>query len=58
MLTVVNTAIKLVLSAIVAGLVAWADEPVTGVNLPWWVCALIGLAVVFGGVIIFYFYED
>lgn len=58
MLYLVNTAIKLVLSAAVAGLVAWADEPVTGVNLPWWVCALIGLAVVFGGVLFFYAYED
>jgi hypothetical protein len=40
---------KLAASTIVALAVALLDAPLFSVTLAWWVCALIGLAVGFGG---------
>jgi hypothetical protein len=40
-------AVRLVLAALVAAVVWAVDGPLLGVELVWWVCALIGLAVVF-----------
>lgn len=49
MIELVSFLIRLVLAAAVAVLAAWLDDPLTGHQLAWWVCALIGLVVVFGG---------
>jgi hypothetical protein len=43
---------QLALAAVIAVLVGWLDNPLFGVQLAWWVCGLIGLAIVFGGVLI------
>jgi low affinity Fe/Cu permease len=41
--------IRFALAAVFA-LVVWAvDEPLLGINLAWWVCATIGVALVFFG---------
>ncbi|MFG3340555.1 hypothetical protein [Glycomyces sp. NPDC048151] len=42
----------LALSAVIAVAVGFLDEPVFGTQIPWWVCALIGLAVVYGGLVV------
>lgn len=44
--------VRLVLAAVVAVLVGFLDEPITGYQLAWWMCALIGFVVVFGGFLI------
>lgn len=46
---IVEFVVKLALSALVALAVWWLDEPLFSVNLAWWVCALIGLVIGFGG---------
>ncbi len=42
---------KLVAAAVIAVILGWLDS-LFGISTPWWVCAAIGLVVVFGGVLI------
>lgn len=44
-----TTIVNLALAALIAVLVGLLDNPLFGVQLAWWVCALIGLVVVYGG---------
>jgi hypothetical protein len=44
--------VKLLASAVLAIAIGLLDRPLFDVNLPWWACALIGLVLVFGGVLI------
>lgn len=44
--------LKLAIAAGVAVLVAVLDGPLFDATLPWWLCAGIGLVIVFGGVLI------
>jgi hypothetical protein len=44
--------VKLVLAAVVALVVGLLDGPLLAVQIPWWLCATIGLVIVFGGVLI------
>lgn len=53
-----ETVVKLVLAALVALLVGLIDEPLFDINLAWWICALIGLVVVFGGWLIIIAYDE
>lgn len=48
----IELGVRLVLAALIALLVWWVDESVFGVNLAWWLCALIGVAVVFVGSVV------
>lgn len=41
--------IRFALAAVFALLVWAVDEPLLGINLAWWVCATIGVALVFFG---------
>jgi hypothetical protein len=49
---VLELLVKLVLAAVVALVVGLLDAPLFAVQVPWWVCAGIGLVIVFGGVLI------
>jgi hypothetical protein len=49
---VLELLVKLVLAAVVALAVGLLDAPLFAVQIPWWVCAGIGLVIVFGGVLI------
>jgi len=44
--------VQLAAAVVIAVLVGVLDGPLAGLQIPWWVCALIGLTVVFGGVLI------
>lgn len=44
--------VKLAASAVLALAVGLLDGPLFSVQIPWWVCAAIGLVIVFGGVLI------
>lgn len=44
--------VRLAIAAVIAMLVAWLDNPLLGIQLAWWVCALIGLVLTFGGFLI------
>jgi hypothetical protein len=44
--------VKLAASAVLALVVGLLDGPLFAVQIPWWVCAGIGLVIVFGGVLI------
>jgi hypothetical protein len=44
-----ETVVSLILAAIIAVLIGFLDQPLFGIQLAWWVCALIGLVVAFGG---------
>lgn len=43
---------KLAVSAVLAVVVGLLDGPLFDVEMPWWVCAAIGLVIVFGGLLI------
>lgn len=43
---------KLAVSAVLALVVGLLDGPLFDVEMPWWVCAAIGLVIVFGGLLI------
>lgn len=49
---------QLALSAVVAVLVGLLDGPLLDIHLAWWVCALIGLVVVFGGWFVIVNYDE
>lgn len=50
--------IKLIVAAVVALAIGLLDAPLFGVEVPWWLCALIGAVVVFGGVLIISHADD
>lgn len=45
----VELGIRAALAAAIALLVWAIDEPLLGINLAWWICAFIGVALVFFG---------
>lgn len=49
---VIEFVAKLAVSAVLAVVVGLLDGPLFDVEMPWWVCAAIGLVIVFGGVLI------
>jgi hypothetical protein len=50
--------VKLAASAVVALVVGLLDGPLFDLAMPWWVCASIGLVIVFGGVLIITHADD
>jgi hypothetical protein len=50
--------LKLAISAGVAVVVSLLDGPLFDVTMPWWLCAGIGLVIVFGGVLIIHTVDD
>jgi hypothetical protein len=50
--------LKLAASAVLALAVGLLDGPLFDLNIPWWVCAAIGLVLVFGGVLIISHADD
>jgi hypothetical protein len=50
--------LKLAISAGVAVVVSLLDGPLFDVAMPWWLCAGIGLVIVFGGVLIIHSADD
>lgn len=50
--------VKLVIAAVVAIAVGLLDAPLFGAEVPWWLCATIGLVIVFGGVLIISHADD
>ena len=44
--------VKLAAAAVLALVVGLLDGPLFDVAIPWWLCASIGLVIVFGGVLI------
>ena len=50
--------LKLATSAVLALAVGLLDGPLFGLEVPWWVCAAIGLVLVFGGVLIITHADD
>lgn len=49
---VIEFVAKLAVSAVLAVVVGLLDGPLFDVEMPWWVCAAIGLVIVFGGLLI------
>jgi len=49
---VIEFVAKLAVSAVLAVVVGLLDGPLFDVQMPWWVCAAIGLVLVFGGLLI------
>lgn len=58
MTTAAELLVKLLASAVLAIAVGLLDGPLFGAAIPWWACALIGLVVVFGGVLIITHADD
>jgi membrane protein YdbS with pleckstrin-like domain len=50
--------VKLAASAVLALAVGLLDGPLFAVQIPWWVCAAIGMVLVFGGVLIITHADD
>jgi hypothetical protein len=50
--SVIEFVAKLAVSAVLAVVVGLLDGPLFDVEMPWWVCAAIGLVIVFGGLLI------
>lgn len=44
--------VKLISAAAFAFSIGLLDGPLFDVEMPWWVCAAIGLVIVFGGLLI------
>jgi len=44
--------IRAALAALIALLVWAVDEPLMGINMAWWICAFIGVALVFFGSVV------
>lgn len=55
---VIEVIVKLAVAAVLALAVGLLDGPLFDVALPWWVCAAIGLVLVFGGVLIIRVADD
>jgi len=55
---VAETFARLAIAAVIALLVGWLDEPLTSHDLAWWVCALIGLVLAFGGWLVLVVVDD
>lgn len=49
---------QLAFAAVLAVIVALVDEYTLGLDLPWWGCAAVGVALVFGGVFIVRVIDD
>jgi hypothetical protein len=49
---VIEFVAKLAVSAVLAVVVGLLDGPLFDVEMPWWLCAAIGLVIVFGGLLI------
>lgn len=52
MMRVPYAALRLALAAVVAVTVGLVDEPLLGVNIHWLFCVVIGLVLVYGGILI------
>lgn len=55
---VIELLVRLAASAVIALAVGMLDGPLFGAALPWWVCAAIGLVLVFGGALIITHADD
>lgn len=55
---IIELIVKLAVAAVLALAVGLLDGPLFDLTIPWWVCAGIGLVLVFGGVLIIRVADD